>query len=204
MIDYNKINVKLSNLQLSKLKNAVKNNAGTTLRISAKMFNSNNLTYELFLTQRQTTKLRNATENNMSSDMKLSKAQIKKIIMLGEKLGALLSKFARPSMKVAKKSISTISNNSCYVCNRCRNSKKIHGSRTTTLIFSNEEMKDVMKIVQALEDQNILLKGISEIVKNETQISTWWCTWNDFRYISWIIIRTFINRKRSIQNWLWK
>ena len=37
--------------------------------------------------------------------------------------------------------------------------KKIHGSGTTTLIISNEEMNDIMKIVQALEDSNILQKG---------------------------------------------
>ena len=36
--------------------------------------------------------------------------------------------------------------------------KKIHGFGTTTLIISNIEMNDVMKIVQALEDFNILLK----------------------------------------------
>ena len=35
--------------------------------------------------------------------------------------------------------------------------KKKHGSGTTTLIISNEEMNDIMKIVQALEDSNILL-----------------------------------------------
>ena len=39
---------------------------------------------------------------------------------------------------------------------------KIHGSGTTTLIISNEEMNDVMKIVQALEDSNILLKGVTK------------------------------------------
>ena len=36
--------------------------------------------------------------------------------------------------------------------------KKIHGSGNTTLIISNEEMNDITKIVQALEDSNILLK----------------------------------------------
>ena len=36
--------------------------------------------------------------------------------------------------------------------------KKIHGSRTTTLIISNEEMNHILKIVQALEESNILLK----------------------------------------------
>ena len=45
--------------------------------------------------------------------------------------------------------------------------KKILGSGNTTLIISNEEINDVIKIVQALEDSNILLKGVTETVKNE-------------------------------------
>ena len=59
MAEYNKINAKLSNLQVSKLKTAAKNNGEATLRISVKMFNSDNLPHELRQT-RQTTKLRNA------------------------------------------------------------------------------------------------------------------------------------------------
>ena len=51
MVDYNKINTKLSNLQLSKLKTAVKNNEGTILRTGAKNFNKQDLPHELFLTQ---------------------------------------------------------------------------------------------------------------------------------------------------------
>ena len=47
--------------------------------------------------------------------------------------------------------------------------KKIHGSGTTSLIISNEEMNDIMKIVQALEDSNILLKGVTKTIKNETK-----------------------------------
>ena len=46
--------------------------------------------------------------------------------------------------------------------------KKIHGSGTTILIISNKEMKDIMKIVQALENY-LLLKGVTEIIKNETK-----------------------------------
>ena len=46
--------------------------------------------------------------------------------------------------------------------------KKIHGSGTTALTISNEEMNDIMKIVQALEDSNILLKGVTKTIKNET------------------------------------
>ena len=45
--------------------------------------------------------------------------------------------------------------------------KKIQGSGTTTLIISNEEINDILKVVQALEDSNILLKGVTKAIKNE-------------------------------------
>ena len=44
--------------------------------------------------------------------------------------------------------------------------KEMHGSGTTTLMISNEEMNDIIKIVQALEDSNILLKGVTKTIKN--------------------------------------
>ena len=47
--------------------------------------------------------------------------------------------------------------------------KKIYGLGTTTLIISNEEMNDIIKIFQALEDSNILLKGVTKTIKNETK-----------------------------------
>ena len=47
--------------------------------------------------------------------------------------------------------------------------KKINGSGTPTLVISNEEMNAIMKIVQALEDSNILLKGVIKTIKNETK-----------------------------------
>ena len=101
MVEYTKVNVKLTNLQLRKLKKAVKNNDSTTLRIGIKNFNKDELPHELFFTTRQSTKLRNAINNNMATDLKLSKAQIKKLIQSGGFLGKLLSKLAGPLMKVA-------------------------------------------------------------------------------------------------------
>ena len=101
MVEYNKVNVKLTDTQLKKIKNAVENKTGTTLRMSLKMFAGNNLPHELLLTTRQKTKLRNAFNNNMSTDIKLSKAQITKIIQSGGFLGSLLSKLAGPLMKLA-------------------------------------------------------------------------------------------------------
>ena len=46
---------------------------------------------------------------------------------------------------------------------------KRDGSGTTTLMIWNEEMNDIMKIVQALEDSTILLKGVTKTIKNETE-----------------------------------
>ena len=47
--------------------------------------------------------------------------------------------------------------------------KKIHCSGTTTLIVSNKEMNDIMKIIHILEDSNISLKGVTKTIKNETE-----------------------------------
>ena len=101
MVEYIKENVQLTDTQPKKLKTAVKNKTGTTLKRSLKMFHENDLRYELLLTTRQKTQLRNAFNNNMSTGIKLSKAQISKIIQSGEFLGSLLSKLADPFMKVA-------------------------------------------------------------------------------------------------------
>ena len=74
MVEYIKVNVKLTNLQLSKFKKAVKNNDSATLRISIKNFNKEDLPHELLLTTRQSTKLRNAINNNLATDVKFSEA----------------------------------------------------------------------------------------------------------------------------------
>ena len=101
MVEYSKVSVRLSDTQLKKLKTAVKDKTGITLRMSLKMFNENDLPNELLLTTRQKTKLRNAFNNNMSTDLKLSRAHTSKIIQSGGFLGSLLSKLAGPLMKLA-------------------------------------------------------------------------------------------------------
>ena len=45
--------------------------------------------------------------------------------------------------------------------------KKMFGSGFTTLIISNEEMNDIMKIVKSLEESRLLIKGVFETIKNE-------------------------------------
>ena len=172
MVEYSKVNVKLTDTQLKKLKTAVKNKTGTILRLTLKML-KNDLPHELLLTTRQKTKLRNALNNNMSTDLKLSKAQITKIIQLGGFLGSLLSKLAGPLIKVAvplaKNILAPLGKTAAASAIDAGIQKKIHGSGKTTLIISNADMNDIMKIVQALEDSNILLKGVTKTIKNETK-----------------------------------
>ena len=50
------------------------------------------------------------------------------------------------------------------------NHKKMFGSGATTLIISNEEMNDFMKIVKSLEESGLLLKSISERIKTEAKV----------------------------------
>ena len=47
--------------------------------------------------------------------------------------------------------------------------KKNFGSGTTTLIISNDEMNDIMKIIKSLEDSCLLINDVSETIKNEAK-----------------------------------
>ena len=58
MVEYSKVNVKVSDTQLKKLKTAGKDKTGTTLRMSLKMFNGNDLPHELLLKTRQKSKIK--------------------------------------------------------------------------------------------------------------------------------------------------
>ena len=125
------------------------------------MFHGNNLPHELLLTTRQTTKLRKAIENNMSTDKKLSKVQISEIIQSGGFLGKILGtllKTGLPLLKSVIKPLGLLGLTATSSAIDVRVQKKIYGSGKTTLIISNEEMDGIMKIVQALEGSNILLK----------------------------------------------
>ena len=103
MVECSKVNVKLSDTQLKKLKTAVENKTLTTTRMNLKMFNGNDLPHELLLTTRQKTKLRNSFNNNMSTDLKLSKAQISKIIQSGGFLCRLLGSLLKTGLPLIKK-----------------------------------------------------------------------------------------------------
>ena len=151
MVEYSKINCKLSNVQLDKLKKAVKFNEGETLRLGIKKFNKHELPHELLLTTRQNTKLRNTINNNLATDIKLSKAQIKKLIQSRGFLGKLLSKLAGPLMKVAlplaKIVLAPLGLTAAMSAIDGSIQKKIYGSGVK-IIIEQEDMNDIMKLLK--------------------------------------------------------
>ena len=84
MTQYNRLNVKLSNSQLNKLKAAIKNETEAVIRLSPNMIGDSNdqinFPHELLLTDRQVSSIRKAFSNNSSVDVKSSKIQFSKII----------------------------------------------------------------------------------------------------------------------------
>ena len=141
--------------------------------MSLKLRDGNDLPHEFLLTTRQKTKLRTAFSNIILTDLTLSKAQISKIVQSGWFLRSVLSKLAGPLMKVAiplaKNVLASLGITAAASAIEAGIQKKIHGSGTITLIISNKEMNDIMKILQALEDSNILLKGITKTIRIETK-----------------------------------
>ena len=108
----------------------------------------------------------------MATDIKLSKAQIKKLIQSGGFLGKLLRKLAGPLMKVAlplaKNVLAPLVLTVDMSAIDGSIQKKIHGSGIK-LIIEEEDMKDIMKIIEALENSGISLKGVSKTIENETK-----------------------------------
>ena len=165
---------KLTNVQLNKFKKAAKSNEG----LGIKNFNKDERPHELLLTTRQNTKLRNAINNNLTTDIKLSKAQLKNLIQSGGFLEKLLSKLAGPLMRVAmtlaKNVLAPLGLTAAMSTIDGSIQKKIHVSGEAKgagvkLIIEQEDMKDIMKIIKALENSGILLKGVSKAIKNETK-----------------------------------
>ena len=136
-----------------------------------KNFNKDELPHELLLTTRQITKLRNDINNNLATDIKFSKAQLKKIIQSGGFLGKLLSKLAGPLMKVAmplaKNVLALLGLTAAMSAFDGSIQKKMRGERVK-LVIEQEDMNDIMKIIEALENSGILLKGVTKTIENET------------------------------------
>ena len=136
-----------------------------------------NFPHKLLLTNRRIANLRKSFTNNLSANIKLSKTQLSKIVQSGgflERLLGLLLKAGLPLMKnvfqpLAKRDSIPLGLTIAASAAVAAIHKQILGSVTTTLIISNHDMEDIMKIVHSLEDSGLLLKGVSDTIQNEAK-----------------------------------
>ena len=112
MTQYNRLNLKLSNSQLSKLKSAIKNETDVVIRLSPNIIDDSNgetnFPHELLLTDRQVSSIRKAFSNNSSVDIKFSKTQLSKMIQSGGFLGKLLGPLLKAGLSLMKNGITQL------------------------------------------------------------------------------------------------
>ena len=147
----------------------------------------NNFQHKLLLTNTEVSKFRKIFSNNSSADMKLSKTQLHKIGQSGGFLGRLLGPLLKTGLPLMRNVLKPLAKRvsirlgltaaTASVTDSAIH-KKMFGSgrrpsdlasRTTTLIVSNEEMNDIMKIIKFLEEYGLLIKRVSETIKNEAK-----------------------------------
>ena len=140
--------------------------------------NENNFPHKLLLTNRQVANLCKAFENHSVADIKLSKAQLSKMIqsggflvscrLLGPLLKTGLPLISNVIKPLAKSVLIPLGLTAAAAAADAGIHKKILGyGNTTTLIISNDEIEDIIKMVKSLEDSGLLLKGVTETVQNE-------------------------------------
>ena len=191
MTQYNSLNVKLSNSQLNKLKSTIKNESEVVLRLSSNMVGDSHdkihFPHKLLLTNRQVANLRKAFANNLSTDIKLSKTQIFKMIQVEGFLGRLFGLLLKTGLLLIKNVIKPLAKSVLIplgltaaasaadagihkkILGRGKHPSDLTSHNNTILIISNDEMKDIIKIVKSLEDSGLLLKGVSETIQNEAK-----------------------------------
>ena len=131
-----------------------------------------NFPHKLLLTNRQITNLRKAFANYLSADIKLSKTQISKISQCGWVFRETFRSITKNRLSLLKsliKALGMLGLTAAASATDAAINKKIFGSGTTTLIISNDDMQDILKIVKSLEHSGVLLEGISETIKNEVK-----------------------------------
>ena len=179
MTQYNRLNVRLSNSQLNKLKSAIKNETEVVIRLSPNMIGDSNdqtnFPHELLPTGRQVSTIRKAFSKNSSVDIKFWKAQLSKMIQSGGFLSKLLGPLLKTGLPLIKNVITPLARSVLIpleLTAAAAADAGIHyilGSGNTTLIISNKDMEDLIKIVKSPEDSGLLLKRVTESVQNEVK-----------------------------------
>ena len=158
----------MSNLQIYQFKSSIKYCTEVTLKISSNIAgdsnNENNFPHKLLLTNAQVSNLHKAFANGSWGNVKLSKTQLDKTRQSGglPLIGNVLKPLVK-SVLIPLGLTLAVSWTDKTIC------KKMFRSVVTTLIISNEGINDIMKIVKSLEKSGLLIKGVSETIKNEAK-----------------------------------
>ena len=139
--------------------------------------NETNFPHKLFLTNGQVSNLRKAFANHLLADIKLSKTQVSKMIQSGGFLRKLLGRLLKTGLALIKNIVKPLAKNvllplgltAAAAAADAGIHKKILGSGNTTLIITNDKIHDIIKIIKSPEDSGLLIKGVSETVKNEVK-----------------------------------
>ena len=125
--------------------------------------------------RRLISKIHKAFANGSSANIKFSKTQLSKMLQLGRFLGALLGPLLKTGLHLignvlkplAKKVLIPLRLIAAASETDVAIEKKTFGSGTTGLVPSNEDLKDIMKIIKSLEESGFLKKGVRETVEKE-------------------------------------
>ena len=140
--------------------------------------NETNLPHKLLLTNTQVMNLRKVFTNNSLVNIKLSKSQLSKLVQSEGFLGRLLGPLLKTGLPLKKKNVTkplakTILIPLAIPAATSASDAGIHkkplGSGTATIMVSNKEMEDIMKLVRSLENSGLFLKEVSETIQNEAK-----------------------------------
>ena len=132
--------------------------------------------HELLLTGRQVSSICKAFLNNWSVDIKFSKTQLSKMIQSGGFLGKLLGPLLKTGLPLIKNVITPLAKSvlillgltaAASAADAGIHKKILESGGHTTLIISNKDMEDLIKIVKSLEDFGLLLRVVTESVRTE-------------------------------------
>ena len=143
-------------------------------------------------TNRKVVNLRKAFANYLSADIKLSKTQLSKMIQSGGFLGRLLGPLLKAGLPLIKDMMKPLTKSVLIplglaaaasaadagihkkILGSSRGHSSFSASHNTTLIISNDETEDIIKIVKSLEDSSLLLKGVTKTVQSEVKVQKEW------------------------------
>ena len=140
-------------------------------------YDENDFPHKLLLTNTQVSKLNKAFKSGSSANIKLSKTELNKIRQSGRFSGRFLGPLLKTDLPLignvckplVKSVLMPLGLKAAAAATHAAIHKEMFESGMTTLIISNKDMNDIMEIVKSLEESDLLIRGISETLKNKAK-----------------------------------